>query len=111
MTVSEPADIASGRGVTYEWESFLVEVLERLATVEQAGGGSGSVAGTGASYQHVQSSPASTWSINHELGTMPVVAVVSNAGALLFAEVSYPDTDNIVITFGQPYAGSAYLRG
>ncbi len=112
-TTSGPGDVATGRGVTYEWEQFMVEVLDRLGTVEDSGGGGGggqgevSAIGT---YVHNQTSAAATWTINHGLDTKPVVVVVS-AGALVLAEVAYPNDTTVVITFGRSFAGTAYLRG
>ncbi len=101
--------------MTYEWEYFLFEVLDRLAIVEASGGGGGGggggSSGTGAVYVHVQNTPAATWTVDHDLDTKPVVAVVSTGGDLLLAEIAYPSDNTTVITFGQPYAGSAYFRG
>lgn len=106
-----PEDVASGRGVTYEWEQFLVDVFGRLAVVEESGGGGGSVSGEpGVSFVHTQASAAATWTITHELGTKPVVVVVSGGG-LVLADVAYSSDDVVVVTFGRPYAGMAYLRG
>lgn len=112
VPVYGPEDIASGRGVTYEWEHIMFDVLDRLSIVESdSGGGGGSQGGETVSYVHNQNTPAATWTINHGLGTKPVVAVVSLTGVLLFAEISYPNDVTVAITFGQPYAGAAYLRG
>ncbi len=110
VTAYAPEDIASGRGFAYEWEEMVSDVLGRLSVVESTGGGGGS-AGTGSSYVHVQSAAAATWTVEHNLGTKPVVAVVSTGGDLLLAEIAYPSNSTTVITFGQPYAGSAYFRG
>ena len=104
-----PEDVATGRGVTYEWEQFLFEVFDRLATVESAGGGGS--AGTGASYVHTQAVAAGTWTVTHGLGTKPVVAVVSTVGGLIVAQVDYPSDNVTALTFGRPYAGTAYFRG
>ncbi len=113
-TTFGPGDVATGRGVTYEWEQFMVEVLDRLGTVEESGGGGGGSQGgetVTVSYIHTQNTPAATWTVNHALGTKPVIAVVSTTGDLLLAEIAYPNDVTTVITFGQPYAGTAYLRG
>ncbi len=115
ITTSGPADVATGRGITYEWEQFLFEVFDRLAVVEEAsdsGGGGGTQGDVSAigTYVHNQTSAAATWTINHGLDTKPVVVVVS-AGTLVFAEVAYPNDTTVVITFGRSFAGTAYLRG
>jgi hypothetical protein len=104
-----PADLATGRGLTYEWELFTADVLRRLATVESTGGGGGG--GAGASYLHTQSTPAGTWTIAHNLATKPAITIVSPTGDQLFAEVDYPDDYTAVLIFGRPYAGAAYLLG
>lgn len=108
-TITHASDIASGRGVTYEWEYLLVDVLDRLEVVEDGGGGS--VSGGGTSYIHTQDTPAATWNIQHDLNTKPSVVVVSTGGQQLIAEVHYTDDVSIVVIFGSPYAGSAYLHG
>lgn len=110
-SASDPTDIATGRGPTYEWEFFVADVQTRLATAEAviaSGGGGG---GGGLSYVHTQALPSSSWSINHALATKPAVTVVAVGGQELIAEVHYPDDNTTVIVFGAPYAGTAYLRG
>ena len=101
--------LATGRGLTYEWEHFMADVLNRLDQVEAGGTGGGGEAG--AVYVWHQNAAAATWTITHNMATKPVLAVVSEDGDLLYAEVTYPDDNHIVITFGMPYAGTAYLRG
>lgn len=102
-------DIASGRGLTYEWEIIAASLVNRVQTVEDAVDAGGSTGGL--RYLHTQSVPSSSWNVPHNLATKPGVVVVSNAGQLLMAEVHYPDDNNTVIVFGTPFTGTAYLRG
>jgi hypothetical protein len=101
-------EIGSGRGLTYEWEFFVANLLGRIQSLEGGGGGGG---GGGVSYVHTQSAAAATWSITHAMGTKPVVTVVSVTGQQLLTQVDYPDNNTTVITHAMPYAGTAYLRG
>jgi hypothetical protein len=97
------ADLATGRGLTYEWE-FFVDQLFRLVN---AGGGGGGATPT---IEFVQSSAAAVWTVNHGLGAYPNVLVIDSSGQELLAEVHYPDDQQVVIVHGQPYSGTAYLR-
>lgn len=82
------------------------EVLDRLAQVELSGGGGG-----GASLLHTQSTPEDTWTIEHDFNGYPLVNVIAPDGHQVFAEVTYPDLDTVVILFSEPQTGFAYLRG
>lgn len=70
-------------------------------------GGGGSTLG-GPGFEHVQASPAGTWTISHTLGRRPDVDIYSLAGELLFADV-IADATQAVITFAVPTAGTAVL--
>lgn len=62
----------------------------------------------GATYLHTQSSPASTWTVNHNLGVAaPVVAVFSVGGVELDAQIVLTSPNQCVISFNQPTAGTA----
>jgi len=105
--VFEPSDLATGRGLTYEWEIFLAELGDRVRVLELGGGGGGG----GLRYVHTQAVPSASWVINHALLTKPSVTIVGSDGQQLIAEVHYPDDNNTVINFGAPYVGTAYLSG
>ncbi len=62
-----------------------------------------------ASYIHEQSSPSKTWLINHQLDFFPAVTVVDSGGSDVVGSISYVDRDNLVIMFGVPFGGKAYL--
>lgn len=102
MTTLTRADLATGRGLTYEWE-FFVDQLFRLVNAGGGGGGTPTI-------EFVQSSAASVWTVNHGLSAYPNVLVIDSSGQELLAEVHYPDDQKVVIIHGQPYSGTAYLR-
>jgi hypothetical protein len=55
-----------------------------------------------------QAIPSNSWTINHTLGYNPVVSVIVNGGEV-DAQIEYPNTTTVVITFGIPVAGTARL--
>lgn len=105
---ASPADVdlASGRGLTYEWEFVAAGIYDRIDQLEAILPSSGG----GVTYLHTQGVAASTWTISHHLGTVPDVVIVDVSGQQLLAEIHYPDVNTTVVVHGQPYAGSAYLR-
>lgn len=63
----------------------------------------------GAAYVFTQSSPASTWTINHNLGFVPSVEVFDSGSQEVEADVSHPTLNQTVIVFSVPLAGFARL--
>lgn len=64
-------------------------------------------AGVGAPHTHNQSSPAATWTINHNLGRRPAGVAVYIGGALVDAAVSIVSVNTIEIAFSSARAGAA----
>lgn len=60
-------------------------------------------------YRHVQTSPASIWTITHPLGRRPAVTIVDSAGTPVEGDVDYPSTSVVVASFSAPFAGEALL--
>ena len=60
-------------------------------------------------YTHDQSSPTTTWSITHNLGYRPNVAVVDTSDTVCFGDVDYTNDNALVVTFAQSFGGKAYL--
>ncbi len=60
-----------------------------------------------ASYTHTQASASDTWTVNHNLGVKPHVAVLSPGGVEVEASVVHVSTNQCVIQFAAPYVGSA----
>lgn len=58
---------------------------------------------------HTQAVPANSWTITHDLGGFPSVSVVDTAGTVVYGEVSYSSTTEVVVAFSSPFAGYAYL--
>ncbi|WP_280329587.1 DUF7264 domain-containing protein [Nocardia wallacei] len=65
--------------------------------------------GTGSGFEHIQSSPAATWTIPHGFGRFPFSLLVLVGGQLVIPDAEFPDTDTAVLTFAAPTAGRAEL--
>lgn len=63
---------------------------------------------SGGSQQYPQSSPAATWTIQHNLNRYPLVSVVV-AGELVDADIEYSDLNTVAVVFASPVAGVATL--
>jgi hypothetical protein len=58
---------------------------------------------------HTQATPSTTWTINHSLGGYPSVSVVDSARTVVFGEVTYQSTTQVVVNFSTAFSGYAYL--
>lgn len=68
---------------------------------------------TGAGDKHfefTQSSPSSTWTINHNLGKRPSVTVVDSAGTEWHSEAQHVSDNTCVVKFAAPFSGKAFLN-
>ena len=63
----------------------------------------------GAAYVWTQSTPASTWTIAHNLGHVPSVEVFDSGSQEIEADVSHPSVNVTTILFSLPIAGFARL--
>lgn len=75
--------------------------------VDDGRGGGGGV--TAQSYTFEQSTPASTWIVNHNLSYNPAVSIVSSSGDLVHGDVTYSGPQQITINFSAPFSGRVYL--
>lgn len=66
--------------------------------------------GGDATYRHVQSSPASTWTVTHGLNKRVSVSIVDSAGDLVLGNVNYASDNQITIGFSAAFAGEAYCN-
>ena len=62
------------------------------------------------SYTFEQANAAAVWTIDHNLGRFPHVAVVNPTGNVVYGDIVYSNENQIVVTFTAPFAGKAYLN-
>lgn len=60
-------------------------------------------------YTHMQNAVSSTWSITHNLGFHPNVSTTDAANFNIEGDITYIDTNSLVINFGIATTGYAYL--
>jgi hypothetical protein len=72
-------------------------IEERLSAVEQ---------NTVTTYIFTQSVPATTWTIDHNLGRFPSVTIVDSAGTQVFGDVQYTSNTQVVLTFSAVFLNS-----
>lgn len=66
---------------------------------------------TAPTYTHLQSTPAATWTVNHNMNKYPSVSVVTSAGDIVGgADVNYIDPNKLTISFSAAFSGKAYLN-
>lgn len=59
-------------------------------------------------YEHVQSVPATVWTVNHGLGHDPHVTVIDSGGNTVGGKVEYNTNKmSLTITFAVPFGGRA----
>lgn len=91
-----------GPGLAYDGSRLTFDVAWADA---RYGGGSGGVT----AYVHTQSTPATTWTINHNLGRLPQVEVFSVGGVQMFGDVTHVSDNQTTIDFNTALAGTARL--
>ena len=63
-----------------------------------------------APYVFAQPTPASSWTIAHQLNRYPSVTVVDSAGEVVIGDIRYVDANTITAAFSGGFSGSAYLN-
>jgi|688.fasta_scaffold26324_10 hypothetical protein len=61
-------------------------------------------------YIHNQTSPASTWTVAHNLNKYPSVSVVDSAYEEVIGEVEYLTPNTLEVRFTAPFSGQAYIN-
>lgn len=64
----------------------------------------------GGNYEHPQSIPSIVWTVPHNLGRHPTVAVTDHLGNLVIADTKYIDLNVVQITHGTAMTGFAYCN-
>mgnify|MGYP003639334591 FL=1 len=61
-------------------------------------------------YVHEQSSPSTTWTVNHNLYKRVAISVVDSAGTVIICDVRYVSDNQVVLTFDAATSGNAYAN-
>ena len=61
-------------------------------------------------FTFTQGTPATTWTITHNLGKFPSVSVVDSADTQVYGDVEYIDDNSLRVTFSAAFGGKAYLN-
>lgn len=89
----------AGGGPTYIWRA--------PRWVLQASGGTG---GSDVSYVHDQLTPATTWTVAHNLGQWPSVTVVDSGGNLVWGDIDYVNDNTVTVSFSVSFGGRAFCN-
>ena len=71
--------------------------------------GVGPPGGGASAFTFTQPGPATSWTINHNLGYRPIVELFSAGGVEMIAEVVHTSLNQVVVSFLTATAGSARL--
>lgn len=61
-------------------------------------------------YIHTQNTPATVWTITHNLAKHPAVTVVDSAGSVYQAAIEYPDLNTAIVRTTAAFSGLAYCN-
>ena len=86
-----------------------VSVTQSGATYTISATGGGGSGGNANTFVFTQSSPASTWVINHGLNSPVGVTILSTGGVIVDSDVVEGSLNQVTVTFAQPFAGSAVV--
>ena len=117
VEIREPAtaviNVDAPRTLLYEVDA-VVSVLEQMTGLTGPAGPPGPAGPQGPSggtaIQQRFVVPATTWNVQHNLNTYPVVTVLDPNGAEVSADVTYTDMNSVVVTFAVPFAGTVWLN-
>lgn len=68
------------------------------------------IGGSDKNYLHIQSTPASTWNVTHNLNKKPSVSVLDTANTEVEGQVIHTNLNTLTITFNSSFSGEATLN-
>jgi hypothetical protein len=72
--------------------------------------GSAPMSGSTGTYVHNQASPATVWSITHNLSKYPSITVVDSSGNVVTGDYQYINQNQVDLNFSSAFSGMAYLN-
>lgn len=103
-------EVAPQAAVTERVDQAVVQIGQMGMRGQKGDQGPPGPASPGVTYPYEQVTPATTWTINHNLGQYPAVTVVDTAGSLIYGAVTYNNANQITLNFAYGQAGTAYLN-
>ena len=61
-------------------------------------------------YVHDQNVASAIWNINHDLGKFVAITIVDSALTEVIGDITYTDSNNVIVTFSASFSGKAYLN-
>jgi hypothetical protein len=105
MAGDVPSSIATGKYV----RQIIVSAPGPQGPAGGAGGVQESDIATLVSYRHVQNTPATTWTVVHNLNFYPNVTIFNTADDQVEGNVAHTNETTLTITFSSALAGKAHL--
>ncbi len=68
------------------------------------------ITGSDRHYTHVQGVPATVWTVIHNLGKRPAVAITDSGGNQVGGKVEHIDVNTVRLTFSFPFGGEAIFN-
>lgn len=64
----------------------------------------------GVGYVHSQTASSQTWTVNHNLGYIPNVSILSPGNVLVMAAITHTNINQFTVSFNGPQTGTAVAR-
>lgn len=104
MAGDVPSNVATGRYV----RQIVVTAPGPQGPAGTAGTSADDIASL-VSYMHIQTTPATTWTINHNLNFYPNITVFDSAGTQVEGSETHTSATTLTITFSSSISGKAHL--
>jgi len=95
--------------VTQTVQNVVITNQQPNVVISQVGAQGPAGASGAGFFTYTQNTPASTWTITHNLGGYPAATVLDTSGNNCEGTISYTNANTMVITFTSSFSGTAYL--
>ena len=108
LVAQQPPDL--DMAVTAAAQAAASAAAAAQSAADAAASAGGGVSPGGASYTHTQASPATVWTVPHNLGRYPSITVTDHLGNVVQPDVQYVSASIVQVTHGSAIAGFAYCN-